>query len=346
MNRAMKSSWLPGFLVAGLLLCGSLALPRPAFSQEIAVSGSLDELNVYVAEEGDTLWDIAERFFQEPWYWPILWSFNPHITNPNWIFPGDQVYLIPPRPVVQIKEGYQVTESRYSIGPQVEMALGRRVGFLSEDDIKASGILRHSREEKLMLAETDEAYIRFDTARRVKEGDLFLAFRIEGKVKHPITKKKLGNKVRYLGVVKVTSTEKPLNKAVLLVSFEEITRDDRVAPFAPIQRIVPPVRNVSEVAATVVDSFEEIDNIGEYHYVLIDRGASDGVIVGNRFLVREKGDGVPEYNPKPKKRGDFPLEVHGEILVIETFQQTSLGIVTYANREFSAGAQADMLAGY
>ncbi|HOI09291.1 MAG TPA: LysM domain-containing protein [Myxococcota bacterium] len=334
-------------VVASVLALGIAAAPRDASAQEIQVSGGLDEVNVYVADGGDTLWDIADRFFQDPWYWPVLWSFNPHITNPNWIFPGDRIYLVPPKPqAAPVREGFTVTESRYSAGPQVERALGRRVGFISDDDLKGSGRIANSREEKVLLSETDEAYIRFDTVRRIREGDLFLVFRVEGKVKHPVTRKKMGYKIRYLGVSKVTSTETKLNKAVMLTSFEEIERDDRVAPFAPVQRSVPPVRNASDLQATVVTTFDDVENLGEYHYAIVDRGSRDGVMAGNRFLVREKGDGVDEFNPKPKKRKDFPKETLGEIIVIEAYEKTSLGLITYANREIRLGAGCEMIAGY
>ncbi|MBM4394577.1 MAG: LysM peptidoglycan-binding domain-containing protein [Deltaproteobacteria bacterium] len=330
-----------------ILLAGAAAaqeLPQ----REIMVSGGSGpgEVNVYVAEEGDNLWDIADRFFYDPWYWPVLWSFNPHITNPNWIFPGDLVYLVPPRPVVAKREGYSVTESRYSAGPQVEAALGRRVGFISPEEYEGSGVLSNSKEEKQFLSDTDEAYVRFETARRMKPGDLMLVYRVEEEVEHPVTDEEIGYKIRYLGVIKITSTEKPLAKAVLLVSFQEVERGDRVAAFAPLQRLVPPVRNSAAVAGHVVTTFDDVAMLGEYHYVVIDRGTKDGVAAGNRFVVRDRGDGLDDYNPKPKKRGDFPLETYGEFLIIDASEATSLAIVTYANREIAVGVPCDMLAGY
>ncbi len=340
---------VPGALATLLLAVAAVALPAPASAQgAIQVSGgSTGEMNVYIAEEGDTLWDIADRFFSEPDYWPTLWSFNPQITNPNWIFPGDQVFLVPPQPKgPEQQQGFQVTESRYSAAPRVELALGRRVGFVTEDEFKGSGVMQNSREEKVMLSETDEAYIRFETQRRIKPGDLFLIYRTIGKAKHPVTGKKMGYQVRYLGVAKVTSTDSKLNKSVLLTTFEEIERGDRVAPFAPLQRQVPPVKNASAVAGNVVLTFDDVPYLGEFHYVVVDRGTSDGVQAGNRFVVREKGDGVPRFNPSEKKRKDFPEEIYGEILVIEAGEKTSLGIVSYTNREFEVGAPVDMLAGY
>jgi len=313
--------------------------------KEITVTGSaVGEVDVYVAEGGDTLWDVADRFFEDPWYWPTLWSFNPHITNPNWIFPGDMVFLVPPKPKPIEKEGFELTEARYSVGPQWEQVLGRRVGFVSEDEYEGSGVINFSREEEVMLSETDEIYIRFETARRIKAGDLFLVYRVEGEVEHPVTDDFLGYKIRYLGIAKATSTEKPETKAVLLETFREVEREDRVSPFAPVARTVPPVRNAAAVAGIIILAFDEVVMLGEYHYVVIDRGASDGVSAGNRFIARERGDGRIELDEDELE--DFPYEKYGEILIIETQDTTSLGIVTYAIREFEVGAPVDMLPGY
>jgi nucleoid-associated protein YgaU len=45
---------------------------------------------------GDTLWDLAQRFYGDPWLFPLIAAAS-HIPNPNLIFPG-QVLVIPPRP--------------------------------------------------------------------------------------------------------------------------------------------------------------------------------------------------------------------------------------------------------
>jgi nucleoid-associated protein YgaU len=42
----------------------------------------------YVIQRGDTLWDLSSRYLDSPWYWPKLWSYNPQVENPHWIYPG------------------------------------------------------------------------------------------------------------------------------------------------------------------------------------------------------------------------------------------------------------------
>src|SRR5262249_13197606 len=50
---------------------------------------------LHVVRSGDTLWDICFYYFNDPWQWPKVWSYNPQITNPHWIYPGDLVRLVP-----------------------------------------------------------------------------------------------------------------------------------------------------------------------------------------------------------------------------------------------------------
>jgi LysM repeat protein len=48
---------------------------------------------VYTIQKGDTLWDISSKFLKDPFLWPKLWERNPYITNPHWIYPGNQLQL-------------------------------------------------------------------------------------------------------------------------------------------------------------------------------------------------------------------------------------------------------------
>ncbi len=43
---------------------------------------------------GDTLWDLASRFLQNPWCWPEVWENNRDaVANPHLIYPGQQIRL-------------------------------------------------------------------------------------------------------------------------------------------------------------------------------------------------------------------------------------------------------------
>lgn len=49
----------------------------------------------YVVEPGDTLFDIGAQLLDEPNYWPKLWSLNPEIPNPHFIYPGMHLRFYP-----------------------------------------------------------------------------------------------------------------------------------------------------------------------------------------------------------------------------------------------------------
>src|SRR5258708_7843855 len=53
------------------------------------------EAQIYVIQKGDTLWDLSQKFLSNPWYWPRIWSLNPSIENPHWIYPGNKLKVTP-----------------------------------------------------------------------------------------------------------------------------------------------------------------------------------------------------------------------------------------------------------
>ncbi len=62
---------------------------RPLASQPFRT----DAPRQYTVKSGDTLWDLAQRFLNDPWVWPEIWYDNPQVRNPHLIFPGDQLVI-------------------------------------------------------------------------------------------------------------------------------------------------------------------------------------------------------------------------------------------------------------
>ncbi len=61
------------------------APPVPGTLRNMAPGEAPEE---YAVQEGDNLFDICDQLIDEPSYWPKLWSFNPGIANPHFIYPG------------------------------------------------------------------------------------------------------------------------------------------------------------------------------------------------------------------------------------------------------------------
>jgi hypothetical protein len=77
--------------------------PLPDGALDVGVEGSapaggrgaVPPPDTYTIRPGDTLWDLSGRFLNNPWYWPKIWSYNPEIANPHWIYPGNLLRFYP-----------------------------------------------------------------------------------------------------------------------------------------------------------------------------------------------------------------------------------------------------------
>jgi hypothetical protein len=334
------------FTLIRLVVC--CIAPSVAHGQDyepdiVATYPAITGERIYIVEEGDTLWDLCDTFFDDPHFWPTLWAFNPQITNPHWIYPGDWVVVIP-KSMLSKGPGFVWSKSRYTEKPTQVIVAGRSKGFIPERQFKESGKIRYSREERQFLGQYDEVYMEFYIPKKIKIGEEFTVYEIEGEVHHPITKKLMGYKVRHLGVSKVLGAEKRFVKGLIFTSYEEIERGDLVTDIFQHQFVVNPKANTANVEAVILDAFEDIGYLGEHHYVFIDKGRNDGVQVGNRFVALTRGDGYREVEEGDD--ADMPDEVVGEIMVIEPYENTSLGVVTRSIMELVSGQRLEMRTSY
>jgi len=91
-------------LLAAMAVCASFAV---SVSTAQTPDGLLldDYEGSYTVVEGDTLWDIASQFLQDPLRWPEVWQQNQYIDDPDLIYPGDVVTIgfVNGRPVITLQ---------------------------------------------------------------------------------------------------------------------------------------------------------------------------------------------------------------------------------------------------
>ncbi|MEZ4368947.1 MAG: LysM peptidoglycan-binding domain-containing protein [Kofleriaceae bacterium] len=177
-----------------------------------AYGGITPELHTVV--RGDTLWDISWYYFNDPWQWPKVWSYNPQISNPHWIYPGDLVQLLPRGVYVPVTtadpEGDPVRTSMP--GPVRRSSLTLRdVAFVDAVDLEEAVRIDGSPDEKLLLATGDSVYLAYPKDKPPTIGERLSIYKEEQAVAKD--GKKAGAYVRILGEVEVVSVKKDKARA-------------------------------------------------------------------------------------------------------------------------------------
>ena len=309
--------------------------------------------DTHVVQKGDTLWDLSSRYYRNPWGWPKMWSYNPQITNPHWIYPGDTIRLLPPggggAPTAAPKEASVLPTSRI-IG-RVRRPTGvmlRQNGFVEPGELAQAGKIVGSKEEKLMLGTLDEAYVKTTADHPFQVGERYTVYKPTRPVKHPITGKLLGHMVEIYGDAEVRAvTDGKIARVALVDAINPIERGYLVGPLKRQFKVVQPVPDKMDLSGMVVATLRPHELVGEEDLVFIDRGKADGVELGNRFLVTRRGDGYqPLLSKGPMDDKRFPREIIGEIVVVDLRDHLATGIVTNSTIESRVGDRVEAHRGF
>lgn len=332
----------------------------------------------HVVKKGDTLWDISQTYFANPWEWPRVWSLNPQVENPHWIYPGDQLRTA--RVSGATPQGLRDDNSaggggfvgRQRIVPSGTIFL-RDQGYIGDPERDVWGELVGGREEKMMLSDQDTVYLLMKEGVDLRLGQRLTIFReVRGVDSVDGARTPPGELVKVYGTVRIDAWDRDTRvaKGKLIESLDVIERGSQVGPVGRRFDVVPPKRSTVEVEARVLTSVYPHIYFGQNQVVFIDKGSEDGLVSGNRLRVVRRGDTwrnelrtssvharlrVPVDSPEeaPSEttplHGDdesFPDEVVAEVMILRTEQYSSVCLVTEANRPLVVGDRMLSTAGY
>jgi LysM domain len=288
----------------------------------------------------DTLWGISRKFFQDPYYWPKLWSINPHITNPHWVFPGTIVWLAKP---LSKLAGNISTSSFTGLVWDTNLKIRNRA-YIEEKDVKNSGTIMGSPEEKSLLSVGDDIYVKLGK-KKLKKGETYIIYRPMKVVKNPKKKsKKFGRIVKIIGDLKITGHRpKGVYKAMITRSVYSIKRGDLVYKiknkFVNIKAI--PVKTKKSIIGKIVSTVENKNMLSTNDIVMINLGAKHKIFKGAVFRIVSKKDGITKktyyFNKKPKRKYFFPYESIGSMIVIYRGQNYSLAFINKCKKVIKVG---------
>lgn len=325
--------------------------------------GALRAPDTHIVQKGDTLWDICDHYFENPYQWPRVWSFNPQLQNPHWIYPGDAVRLRPSGismapvaggggPTAPTGTGPTIVDRRRQVPPDTLFL--RDQGFIDDAADENWGEINGSPEDKMFLADTDEVYLRLDPSRNVKIGQELTVYRYTRAVPG-------GKLIQLQGTVRINDWNKKsgIARATVVETLDAIERGARVGPVGRRFTIVPPLRNDVDVEAEVVASLYPHVFYGQNQLVFVNRGAKEGLKPGNRLHIIRKGDAwgkslaTPnaatritiespspadvEKVPTPRNPKALPEEAIAELRVVFVREHSAACVVTQSEREIETG---------
>lgn len=327
----------------------------------------------HTIESGDTLWDLTQRYLGSPWYWPKVWSYNPEIANPHYIYPGNRVRFFnagedaPARVDVQPASGVMPTTLSQGTGEDDALleapaglvsASGPLVydgpgtipvaaeGFITDGEVQVAGRIEAAETFGEYLMPGDVAYLRFQDRGRARVGDRHTIFRPGQAINHPVTGRRLGYLTTVAGTLVVTQVSGDgLVTGQVVSARDSIVRGDRLGPagestFATVQRRP---NAVSVDGVLVAGLVPELTMFGEAQRVLVDRGSADGVQVGNTFKIVRQQDQLREFlAPQRNQDARLPAQNIGSCLVVDVREHVSSCLLTRSVVEVHPGDRVAM----
>jgi hypothetical protein len=310
------------------------------------IAAQMQKYEDYTVKKGDTLWDIANKELKDSFLWPKVWKENPEIKNPDLIYPGQKIriplYLLQKEvmPVPEVRLPEKAPEIKPEVKPEVKVeapppakvvAPAQPEYLVSQPILAASGYIADSvsyagkitdtENDRVIIGKGDYAYVKMSNP--VKKGAKFYVVKVEEKVSHPVTGKKLGYLIAVLGVAEVEDPDPNDTKIVVSDSYEEISPGNLLLNFYEIEPPLAPAnpRRPDVQGYIVATRHLHVVN-GTWDIVYIDKGKKDGLNVGDILATTLQN----------KHR-----IMNGEIQIISLGESTATAIIRKTRIEITKG---------
>ena len=297
--------------------------------------------NEYVVQVGDTLWDISATFLKDPWFWPEIWYVNPDIENPHLIYPGDVLGLVYINGQTRITN---VRASTYRMSPQARVTpLSQAVTSIPFEDVAAflsSGVvlekkqadalpyLLETRGDHLMASAGNEIYVRGIT--NDTPSARYNVVHIGDPLIDPDDNRLIGYHGILIGEGSLRRTGDPATVALTSTTQEAIPGDRLLAAAVDVPLNFFPRTPSTTVDGRIIWVVGGVSLIGQYQVVVMNRGSSNGLSVGDVLAVFQTGKTVKDRFSGGKVK--LPDEEAGTIMVFKTYDRISYGLVMEATQ--------------
>ncbi len=329
----------------------------------LQVPQKYQEPEEHIVIKFDTLWDISDSKLQDPFLWPKLWNYNPHIENPDLIYPGTRVLIPsreellqePPKTEKKItkrkkrRKKKKESESIFIFNDRGKLkTIVTKEAFISSGwiapDFSPVGEIAYSPMDRSIVGKGDTVYLTFTnksdytpvddsgipylavgSGASKKHHNKFFTVRSIKKVKHPITGSILGRQLRITSVIELIGSDNDMPKATVKQSFEHVEIGEKLLPFTELEPPLIPdsIRN-PRMIGYVVESYTNSNISGKGDIIFLDKGQDDGLAIGDVFSALDE---------PPVER---PI---GKIQIVSLQSTTSAALILNSSQEVFIGSK-------
>lgn len=308
----------------------------------------------YVVKEGDTLWDLSQKFLNDAWLWPEIWQINEQIENPHLIYPGDTLGLVykGKQVKVTVKERSAAANEVIKLTPTARIStLASAIppipmtaisSFMTNSRIVKSKQLSGAPyvvagdDNRILAGGGGKVYARgFDKGEEPQNG--YGIFRKGQIFVDPDTSEVLGLEAREVGAGSVQAWDGDVATLSLSNSREEVMAGDRLLATEDRQVIANfvPSSPPDNVYGRMIAVLGGVTQIGQYQVVVVNQGDRDGVAEGNVLAIYKEGNTIIDRVTRQKVK--LPSERAGLLMLFRVFEKVSYGLILKAKVPLSVG---------
>lgn len=339
-------------LILGLTLSLSL------LADELTIKS--DAPKSYVVKKGDTLWEISGIFLNQPWLWPKLWRLNPEINNPHLIYPGDELRLVfdeQGQPMLvkgkpELKWSPKIRKQLKDQNPVSTLPLHAIAPYIRYDSVKSAAEL----EGLPRIIGSDEGYkSSIDGLKVYINSDLTIGqsygvYHKGDAIVDPKTNENLGYNIRLVGTGKATNTGDMSKMQPSTIYIDGAKREIRSGAFViPVNegQQYPSIFTMRAASQTleglIVSSVAKLREFAKFDVVMINKGSSQDMQVGDVLTVKRKSPAVVETDSGPQYTKDtsrwnklasdslsdydMPAESIGQVMVFRVYDKVSMALI-------------------
>jgi hypothetical protein len=315
MKRSIQIS-MAGAAASLALFAAQAAADQVMVNPNRASGGPLDLPDSHTVVQGDTLFDLSMLYLEDAYLWPRLWSYNPQVTNPHWIYPGDW----------------------------------------TGSELQELGKIKYARTGRELLQPEDEVYLEFVDPDQVVVGQEYAINRVVNRVIDDATEELIAVEYEVIGRIAVRQRhdDTELVSGVISQLWNVIRRGDILFVNQPQLLLVEPKANTVDYEAEIIGTSSNRAILHEQDYIFVNAGWDDGIRPGNRLAIWDRQDEAAQIQASldgnvdyETVRDELPWQRYGEAMVVYATATYATAVIRSAGaNEIGAGMRVTFRNGY